>query len=1055
MNVPSLSRRVMFRITRRAIAVTCAFALLITTAPLATHTAHATDVAPPEAQTALMQGRALLMSGQDDQAFAQLDAALKLFTAANDASGRAAAEDAIGDIYTRAGQYAEALKHYTAARDAFKLTGDTDNTNAALAKIGETNFLLGDTNAARAAFAAMNVTAPADAAKNAEQSKEKNKPAGAGAASASSGAICSLLSLAGVNTGGDPSNLPNMGRAPRTPNGIGRMDLRVVDEAGNPLKSVQAQIKSKRPGGLFCECFESTSALGRAIMPPLHIADKITLVLKSAGDKFELPLNAEALDQPVQVVVSKTGARLASVAAQAAIAAAGFGACFGFYRSLVFFSNSKLGKGRAAVLSNDLQAAKLEYEDLLKQLNLNDIAHLNEIARFRTAARTALGDIAFKENRYDDAIKLYTAARDGAKTDNRLDLMWAAQRGIGRSLYQQSLASTDPNAAARLRSESIIAYRDALKTIEAIRVGSLRSDDARTTFLATTKDVYDEAAEILIEAALVAAGNTTGVKPLEGYALTLAAEAFKITEQGRARSLLDMLTESRTVISEGVAPATLKRKIEIIARQNEIMETLTGVALAADKAKADVPALEAELGKLANEQAALENQIRVANPRYASLTATQPLTLSDVQARVLDDKTALVEYSLGARSSILFLVTRNAVIVQRLPARAEVEAQAIQLRTQLIPEGLRRSIVGIDVAKPASESEAAPSNNVADPATYAQAAHRLYKTILEPVASIVADKRLLVVADGALNYVPFEALVTAPAASDADFSSLAYLIKTNEVMYAPSASVLDAIRAQTARSPANNVARNLLLVVADPVFNLTDSRVKSAAAAATTASDAATRTRGLLLTSALSDVTKNSTGLNLVRLSGTRTEANDIAMLARSAGGNADVWLDFDANAANVRERNVQNYRVLHFATHGILNAERPQFTGLVLSLVGNSGGDGFLRTNEVFNLRLGSPLVMLSACETGLGKNARGEGVIGLTRAFMYAGAPTVGVSLWSVSDRSTARLMGDFYKQLLSVPNTSPSVALRQAQTAMIANPRYSAPFFWAPFVLVGEWR
>jgi CHAT domain-containing protein len=145
----------------------------------------------------------------------------------------------------------------------------------------------------------------------------------------------------------------------------------------------------------------------------------------------------------------------------------------------------------------------------------------------------------------------------------------------------------------------------------------------------------------------------------------------------------------------------------------------------------------------------------------------------------------------------------------------------------------------------------------------------------------------------------------------------------------------------------------------------------------------------------------------------------------------------------------------VHVATHGLLNAERPQFTGVVLSLVGNKSGDGFVRTDEIFNLNLGSPLVMLSACETGLGKEKRGEGVIGLTRAFMYAGAPTVGVSLWSVADKSTADLMTDFYKRLLATPDASPSASLRAAQIAMIDGKRFAPPFFWSPFVLVGEWK
>jgi CHAT domain-containing protein len=202
-------------------------------------------------------------------------------------------------------------------------------------------------------------------------------------------------------------------------------------------------------------------------------------------------------------------------------------------------------------------------------------------------------------------------------------------------------------------------------------------------------------------------------------------------------------------------------------------------------------------------------------------------------------------------------------------------------------------------------------------------------------------------------------------------------------------------------------------------------------------------------------------GLPLARLAGTRTEAEQIVKLAKTSGTPADVWLDLDASEDNLDTRDISNYRVLHIATHGLLNAERPQFTGLVLSLVGNKSEDGFLRTDEVFNLHLGAPLVMLSACETGLGKEKRGEGVMGLTRAFMYAGAPTVGVTLWSVADKSTAELMTDFYRRLLATPpptsssGVSASAAMRDAQLAMITGKKYSAPFYWAPFVLVGDWR
>jgi CHAT domain-containing protein len=328
------------------------------------------------------------------------------------------------------------------------------------------------------------------------------------------------------------------------------------------------------------------------------------------------------------------------------------------------------------------------------------------------------------------------------------------------------------------------------------------------------------------------------------------------------------------------------------------------------------------------------------------------------------------------------------------------------------------------------------------------ASNAVYKAVIEPAASSIADKRLLIVADGALNYVPFEALVK--TTDGADYASLSYLVKGNELAYAPSASVIAAIR-QNGNKPAGKG----LLVIADPIFSGNDPRLKGSTASS---SGAEARGLGLGLESAVSDVTGQppaSGGLQLARLVGTRVEAEEIGKIAKANGGQADVWIDLNASEDNLRSRDITNYRVVHIATHGLLDAERPQFTGVVLSLVGNKNADGFLRTDEIFNLKMGAPLVMLSACETGLGKEKRGEGVIGLTRAFMYAGAPTVGVTLWSVADKSTADLMTDFYKRLLAADSRPPAAALREARLALISGKKYSAPFYWAPFVIEGDWR
>jgi CHAT domain-containing protein/tetratricopeptide (TPR) repeat protein len=748
-------------------------------------------------------------------------------------------------------------------------------------------------------------------------------------------------------------------------------------------------------------------------------------------------------------------ADIASTAAGVAGSAYSIQQNFEFYRQSILYATYELGLGRVAYHNNQLDAAQKHFQGALDVLgsNLPGIGSVGQIRRFRVAARTGLGDVAMRGNQFAAALKLYTEAAKGARDDKRPDLAWPALRGQGRARLAMAAQERPGQKRLKLQEEAVASYREALQTVETVRQGTVRADEARTTFLATTKDVFDEAVAALAELALSSApagGN------LEGQSLAYAAEAFRVVEQGRARSLLDMLSEGGAEITQGLPADLVKRKQANLERQHEIAQELSGVSLTGETPKESVEKLEGELEKLSIEYDSIENQIRAANPRYGALTSAQPLTLAEVQQRVLDDQTVLAEYALGRENSYLWVVTKAGAAVYRLPGREAVERQVGEFRDQIVPQNLRRSVVelagqtrgladerglGLGTAAAASAGNAGP---------FTKASYALYQTVLAPAAQLLAGKRLLVVADGALNYVPFEALVTAPDGTD--YSALPYLVRTNEVVYAPSASVVAAVRAQQGGAQAGAG----MLVVADPVFDSTDARAKNAPAAQAAGDGARSN---FSVEAAVADVTgakqAPAAGFRLARLTGTRSEAEEIGRIARASGLAPDVWLDFDASEANVRARDISKYRVVHVATHGLLNTERPQFTGIVLTLVGNRGEDGFLRTDEIFNLRLGAQLVVLSACETGLGREKRGEGVIGLTRAFMYAGAPTVGVSLWSVADRSTAELMSDFYKRLLTKQSATTPAALRAAQRQMIEGRRYSAPFYWAPFVLVGDWN
>jgi CHAT domain-containing protein/tetratricopeptide (TPR) repeat protein len=923
----------------------------------------------------LHEGRRLLKRGKADRALGQLQTALNLYTTANNRKGIAAAQNELGDLYLQQGQNKTALDHYQRAYEAITGAVIQEQKNAAAA--GTAARMLPSSKAGTAVDTA---------------------------ASASDTGFNAKLLLAKI---GDTNY--RLG------------ELRTAASSYALMSPKKPESAAKKAGGMFGKLAPS-------------------IILGNATDSAAIGSAAGAVG----------GALVAKNELDQ-------------YRTSIIYMTYEVGMGRIAFAENDLETARTHFQNAADASRgaLPMIANLGQTRRFRTAARTSLADVALRQLDYKNSVKLYEQAAKGAKDDKRLDLMWPAQLGMGRSQWALAGQEKDAKKAVKLRETALANFDDAIATVETLRAGSLRADESRTIFLSTTKDVFDDGASAFAEMALLTAspaGAATKAENLTGKALEYAATAFRITEQSRARSLLDLLSETNAAVTEGIPADLLKRKQDNLDRQQELAEELTGISLSADADKKKPSDLESELEKLQTEFEEIENQIRTASPRYANLTAGKPLSLAEVQSTVLDDQTALLEYSLGRDSSYAWAVTKSGVSLYKLPARPTIDKLATDLRAQLIPSKLQRRIVGIDVMADSQRGLGISATPFAeDAAAFVVASSALYKSVVEPAAALLGEKRLMIVADGALNYVPFEALVKSPAS--ADYASLPYLIKSNEIIYAPSASVVGAIRQQN-----NNREGRAILILADPVFNSNDARAKGAG------SGPSGDTRGLGIQSALSDVagapasadggTAKMQGLPLARLAGTRTEAEQIVKLAKASGTQADTWLDLDASEDNVDSRDISKYRVLHIATHGLLNAERPQFTGVVLSLVGNKNEDGFLRTDEVFNLRLGSPLVMLSACETGLGKEKRGEGVMGLTRAFMYAGAPTVGVSLWSVADKSTADLMTDFYKRLFgsSAANSRAvpaSAAMREAQLAMIADKKYSAPFYWAPFVLVGDWR
>jgi CHAT domain-containing protein len=544
----------------------------------------------------------------------------------------------------------------------------------------------------------------------------------------------------------------------------------------------------------------------------------------------------------------------------------------------------------------------------------------------------------------------------------------------------------------------------ALDVIENIRQ-DLLSPDLRSRFFSTKQNYYELKINILME--LHQQDSTKNYD----------AQAFNTSERSRARTLLELLNESNANIRQGVDP-------KVIEQENAIKDKVVALEKQWSELAGKNPTekqrefFEQERKRLSAQYQNVQDSIRAKSPKYAALKYPQPLTLVQVQQQLLDPDTTLLQYSLGKEKSFLWVVSRDGLQSHVLPPEKEIESQVKSWRSALLD-------------KPEV------------PETLDGPASRLGRLLLEPAAAALKSRRrVIVVPDGALTYAPFAALRLEGKP----------LVESHTLLQLPSSSTLALIRNQSAQRPP---APRGLAMVADPIFSGDDPRLNTPAR---TSQAAPTDLASLTLQRASRALPRQrSAGSGaadaLPRLPGTRREAERILPLF--PGNQTLLALDSQASLALLQSPSIKDYRYVHLATHGVFNTAEPALSGVILSLVDQQGRavNGFLRLNEIFNLNLPAELVVLSACETGLGEQIRGEGMVGLTRGFLYAGSRRLLVSLWKVDDDATAALMSRFYEGLLREKLT-PAQALRAAQNHLRTNTNWDSPYFWSGFVLQGEW-
>ena len=579
------------------------------------------------------------------------------------------------------------------------------------------------------------------------------------------------------------------------------------------------------------------------------------------------------------------------------------------------------------------------------------------------------------------------------------------------------------------------AILEALDVTERVR-DVVGADDLQAFYSATVQPFYELYIDLLME--------KHRHEPGAGH----AAEALLVAERLKARTL-------REIIGKGEARFGGDVPSDLLERFTALRADLEEAAIERDRLErqdepdvSDLFEVRRKIERAFNALREVERRIREASPRYAALTDPEPMAVDRIQRSLLDSETALLEISLGEERSFLWLVTTESFSTYELPGREAIEGQARCVHLLItaygkVPDPDR---LGTDLES-CLGPELPPYRDLRVQGFAARGARRrtidrafrraatgLARTLLAgPARDGRLPLRLAIVSDGALEYVPFAAL---PHPIHPDRGQL---LDDHEIVRLPSASVLAVQRQQ--RAARSEPPAGLVAVVADPVYGLDDPRLP--------------RNRN---ESTETSTLERDAVQPLQRLEQSRGEARGIVSLVPAS--RSLVVEGFEATHARVTTGELGEYLYVHFATHGEIDTRYPKLSSLVLSRLDTEGRvveNGSLRLQDIYALELDSvDMVVLSACETALGREIRGEGLMSLTRGFLYAGAERVAATLWQVQDQTTAELMKHFYRNLFE-EDLAPAAALRRAQLAVrdAHDGANAFPYYWAGFVLQGEWR
>jgi CHAT domain-containing protein len=586
--------------------------------------------------------------------------------------------------------------------------------------------------------------------------------------------------------------------------------------------------------------------------------------------------------------------------------------------------------------------------------------------------------------------------------------------GLARSLFgvAQAYKGLDDLPKAL---ESI---KEVIEVVEAF-VSDVHSESLRASFVSSVYKYFDFYISLLMD--------LHKRYPKEGWDKL----ALNASERAKAKCLLFSLESSEKYLTGNIDSNLLQQEKSL---RNEINQQYELHAQQVSNNESyQLKQINLKLNELIAKLDHVKTLIHKSGPKYQEIINPQVLDTREIQS-LLDSETMLLEFALGENESFLWAVTETTIKAYKLPKNSEILSVAqryfdlLRARNLLLQDNnnLERKIKQLEKAS----SELPRAGRI------------LANLLFREVAFPSHIKRLAIVPDGVLAYIPFAAL---PILERGNPGSVP-LINRFEITYVPSASVLGSSRKLFSnRKPSEKD----IAIFADPVFTITDPRVKNASKSRLRVSKS-TSLSGFM--DRAKDRIGHSDEFYLPRLSLTRELANFLVPEGNRLGMKS---LDFNANREAAMSTDLSNYKTIVFATHGIFNNSDPDKSGIMLSIIDEHGAlrDGFIKLNDIYNMKLGADLVVLGACETGLGKLVKGEGLIGLTRGFMYAGSRRVMATLWKVDEEATIELIKRFFE--LNKQGKSVSASLREAQLSMMNEKRWNDPYYWSGLILQGDWK